>query len=515
MDHDEAKPERQTDASPKAEPSSEAENTETVNDSNFLVFNSRRGRLLMATTILASGMGFLDGTVVNVALPRIQEDLGGGLATMQWVLDSYLLTLGALVLVGGALGDLLGRKRVFAWGITGFAISSALCGIAPTAETLVIARALQGVAAAAMIPGSLALLSSLFAAADRGKAIGLWSGLSGIVTAIGPFVGGTLVDASPSGWRWVFLINLPLAVVALVLCRPIPDLPGNRKPGKLSSQVDLLGAGMTVVGLALVVGPLIEIERLGGVLATVLTTTGIALLVGFWFVERSREVSQKPAPMMPPSLWRFRSFTVANLVTFIVYGALGALLLLFTIGLQIGLGWSALAAGASGLPITIILALLSSKIGGLIPRLGSRLLLTLGSLLMAIGMFMLSFLPEGATYIVNVLPGILVFALGLAFVVAPITTTALGDIPVDSSGVGSGVNNALSRISGLVAVAVVPLLAGLSHSTELTGSAVLPGYQRAVIICAALCLAGAALSWFGFTRETGRVVADSQDPNSN
>ncbi len=493
---------------PDASPSSASEHT--------LVFSSKAGRSLMGAAIVASGIGFLDGTVVNVALPAIQADLGGGLATMQWVLDSYLLTLGALVLVGGALGDLLGRKRVFMWGIVGFALSSLLCGIAPTAATLVAARGVQGVAAALMIPGSLALLSSLFTDKDRGRAIGLWSGLSGIVTALGPFVGGTLVDSSPSGWRWVFLINLPLAALALVLCRPIPAVPGLRKPGPLRAQVDFLGAGMTVLGLGLIVGPLIEVERLGWNITSVLVAVGIALLIGFWFLERAREVSQSPPAMMPTTLWRFRSFTVANLVTFVVYGALGALLLLFTIGLQIGLGWSALAAGASGLPITIVLALLSAKIGGLLPKLGSRLLLTIGSLLMAVGMVMLSLLPADATYWVDVFPGITVFALGLAFIVAPITTTALGDIPVDSSGVGSGVNNALARIASLVAVAVIPLLAGLSHSSDLTGAAVLPGYQRAVLLCAALCLVGAALSWFGFTADTGKVAADSaEQPTDN
>jgi EmrB/QacA subfamily drug resistance transporter len=473
--------------------------------SRTLEFTSRQGRLVLAATILASGMAFLDSSVINVALPRMQDDLGGGFATMQWVLDGYLLTLGSLVLVGGALGDLLGRKKVFVWGIVGFTVTSVLCGIAPSAGFLVAARTAQGVTAALMVPGSLALLSSLFADEDRGRAIGLWSGLSGVTTAIGPFVGGALVDASASGWRWVFLINVPLAAAALMLCRSVPGLPGERKPGPLAAQVDLLGAFLTVAGLALIVGPLIEFERLGTMPAALLIAAGVGVLVGFWFLEQARERTRAPAPMVPPTLWRFRSFTVANLVTFVVYGALGALLLLFTVGLQIGLGWSALAAGAAGLPITILLALLSAPIGGLLPKVGSRPLLTLGSSLMAVGMVMLSFLPADANYWVNVLPGLLVFALGLAFVVAPITTTALGDIPVASSGTGSGVNNAVARIASLMAVAVVPLMAGLT-SEELSGAAVLPGYRTAVLICAGLCAAGAVLSWLGFTRNTGRVA---------
>lgn len=474
-----------------------------------LGFTSRQGRMVLAATILASGMGFLDSSVVKVALPKMQEDLGGGFATMQWVLDSYLLTLGSLVLVGGALGDLLGRKRVFVWGIVGFAVTSVMCGLAPNAAFLVGARAAQGVTAALMVPGSLALLSSLFTHEDRGRAIGLWSGLAGITTAIGPFVGGALVDASASGWRWIFLMNVPLGAATLWLCRAIPGQPGERKPGPLAAQVDLLGAFMTVTGLALIVGPLIEFEQLGAVPAFALVAAGAGVLVGFWFLEKKRERTQAPAPMVPPALWRFRSFSVANIVTFVVYGALGALLLLFTVGLQIGLGWSALATGAAGVPITIILAVLSSPIGGLLPKVGSRPLLTLGASLMAVGMVMLSFLPEGASYWLNVLPGLLVFAVGLAFVVAPITTTALGDIPVASSGTGSGVNNAVARIASLVAVAVVPLMAGLTGE-ELSGPAVLPGYRTAVLICAGLCAAGAVLSWLGFTRDTGRVVAAEQ-----
>lgn len=467
-------------------------------------FGSSTGRLILLTTILASGMAFLDGTVVNVALPHIGEDLGGGFATLQWVLDAYLLTLGSLVLVGGGLADLLGIRRVFAWGVAGFLLASLLCGVAPTAETLVAARALQGVGAALLVPGSLALISSLFVADQRGRAIGLWSGLAGITTAIGPFAGGLLVDSAPWGWRLVFLLNIPLGVAVLVLLPRIPTVPGSRTADPLSTQIDILGAGLTVMGLALLVGPLIEVSRLGALPTAALMATGAGVLAFFWRVEKRRQVNQRPAPMLPPPLWRIRSFSVANLVTFVVYGALGATLLLLTVALQIGLGWSALAAGLAGIPITIMLALFSSRVGALLPRVGARPLLTAGCLLMAGGMTGLSLVAPGATYWVDVFPWILVFACGLVLLVAPITTTALGDIPVESSGVGSGVNNAVARVAGLVAVAVIPVVAGLSTLDATSGSAVMPGYKRATLICAGLCLVGAATSWWGFDRETGK-----------
>ncbi len=466
--------------------------------------SSREGRLLLLTVILASGMAFLDGTVVNVALPHIEEDLGGGFSTLQWVLDAYLLTLGSMVLVGGALGDLLGRARVFRWGVVGFLLASVACGLSPNATTLIGARAIQGLAAALLVPGSLALLSANFTEEDRGRAIGAWSGLVGIVTALGPFVGGVLVDTATSGWRWVFLINVPLAVVVIALLRKAPRDSGSRSSGPLPDQVDLLGAGLTIVGLALVVGPLIEVGRLGSVWAIVLCAAGLAVLGIFVWWEHRREVRGSPEPMLPPSLWRFRSFTVANIVTFVIYGALGALMLLITIGLQFGLGWSALATGAATVPTSLILLLGSSWVGSLLPRLGARLLIAPGCALMAVGSLILANLNMGSSYWTLILPGVLVFGAGLVLVVAPITTTALGDIPVSASGVGSGVNNAVARVASLIAIAVVPLIAGLAAMDPTQGPAVLPGFRVGMLTVAIACAIASLVAVVGFRASSGR-----------
>lgn len=469
-----------------------------------LRYGTPQARLVLAATILASGMAFLDGTVVTVALPRIEADLGGGFATMQWVTDAYLLTLGSLVLIGGALGDLLGRRRVFIAGIVGFGVTSVMCGLAPTSATLVIARALQGVAAAAMVPASLAILSSVFEDEDRGRAIGLWAGLSGVTTAVGPIIGGLLVDAHAAGWRAVFLLNIPLAVASIWLAvRGIPDAPGTRTQRPLREQVDVLGGVLAVLGLACIVASAIEANRLGGPLASAGVMLGTLALVGFVAVERRRARRGSPAPMMPPSLFQIRSFAVANIQTFVVYAALNAVLLLFTVSLQVGLGWTALAAGSASIPITVILALGSSRVGALVPVLGARPLLTAGPLLMAGGIAILATVGPGDTYLYPMLPAVLLFAVGLTLVVAPITSTALGDIPQAQSGIGSGINNAVARIAGLMAIAVVPLAAGFD--TDSTGSGFFDPYRTAMLICAVMCVVGAAVA-FGYLSGTGKVA---------
>ena len=474
----------------------------------LLRYGTPAARPALAATILASGMAFLDGSVVNVALPRIEADLGGGFATMQWVSDAYLLMLGSLVLIGGGLGDLLGLRRVFVWGIVGFGIASILCGLAPTAQLLITARALQGMTAALMVPASLAILSSVFASGDRGKAIGLWSGLSGVTTAVGPVVGGLLVDLGTAGWRAVFFLNVPLAVLSVWLARTgIPDIPGTRTAGPLRAQVDVLGGVLAVSGLGLVVGSLIEAARLGAALTAVGTTLGIGLLVGFVALERHRSRTGRPPAMMPPVLFRIRSFAVANAQTFVVYGGFVALLFLFTVALQIGLGWSALAAGAAGLPITLILAVGSSRAGGLLPVLGARTMLTVGPVLMALGIAILGLIRPGASYLMPILPGLVLFAVGLTIVVAPITTTALGDIPPQQSGIGSGINNAVARIAGLVMIAAVPLAAGLRLDGGTTD--LFAAYTRASLLCAGLCLLGGLIAWVGYQSETGRVVTNA------
>ncbi len=469
-----------------------------------LRYGTPQARLVLAATILASGMGFLDGTVVNVALPHIEADLGGGTETLQWVLDAYLLTLGSLVLLGGSIGDLLGLRRVFIVGIVGFCVTSVMCGLAPTTPLLIAARSLQGVAAAFMVPASLAILSSVFAGQDRGRAIGLWSGLSSVTTAIGPVLGGFLVDASPSGWRLVFLINVPIAAISVWLAvRGVPDVPGSRTAEPFLKQVDVLGGALAVGGLAMLVTGLIEAKRLGPVLSIGLVIAGLATLGLFLAVQRRRAVTLRPPPMMPPGLFRIASFAVANAETFVVYAALNAYFLLFTVGLQVGLGWTAAAAGAAGIPVTIILTLFSSKVGGLIPRIGSRPLLTIGPLLMAAALCLLATMNTSSTVWFPILPGVLLFAVGLTLVVAPITSTALGDIPHAQSGIGSGINNAVARVAGLLAIAAIPLAAGLD--TTQSPEVLFEGYLPSMLICAALCAIGAAIAWFGYARDTGKV----------
>lgn len=479
----------------------------------LLTWGTRRARLTLAATILGSGIAFLDGSVVSVALPRIEEDLGGGLATLQWVMDGYLLTLGSLVLVGGSLGDLLGKRRVFMFGTCFFGVASALCALAPSAEVLIAARMLQGVAAAFLVPTSLAILNSTFAGSDRGKAIGAWSGLSGIFTAIGPLVGGVLVDTGPNGWRWIFLLNVPLVVAAVWLARAaVPDLVGSRTDLPLRTQVDGLGAILTVVGLGLIMWPLIEVANMSGGLVVALLLIGVGALVALVFVERHRERTQQPPPMVPLSLFRIRTFSVANIVTFVVYGALSVVFFLVTVALQQGLGYSAAAAGIAGVPVTIILAVFSSRVGGLVPRIGARPLLTLGPIIMAIGTVVLATLSTSSSYWLAVFPGFVIFAVGLVLVVAPVTTTALGGIEANESGTAAGINNAVARVGGLIAIILIPLAGGMatSQATSLaTGSAMLDTYRQAMLIAAAVCFVGGLIALLGFRANDARAPATS------
>lgn len=453
-----------------------------------LTLSSTQGRKALAASVVASGMAFLDSTIVTVAAPHITEDLGGGFAGMQWVLDGYLLTLGALVLVGGSLGDLVGKRRVFLLGIVGFALASVACGLAPSMIALVAARMLQGACAALMVPTSLALLNSEFGGDDRGRAIGAWSGLSGIFTALGPFVGGALVDAFPIGWRLAFLINLPLAALAVWLARAVPGTAGTRTDAGLLRQVDLVGAALATLGLGLVVGPLIEINTLGAT-TWILVAIGLLLLGAFVVVER-----RSSSPMLPLTIFSIRTFTVANLVTFVVYGALSVSTFLLTVYLQVQMGYSALAAGAAGLPITILLALGSAQVGALVSRFGPRWFLVAGPLTMSVGLAWLSTVGPGDSYPTKVLPALVVFAVGLVLVVAPVTTAALLDVGPQLSGTASGVNNAVARVAGLIAIAVLPALAGVGVG----GAGLDPGYGRAMLISAALCAVGAAVAGVGF-----------------
>jgi EmrB/QacA subfamily drug resistance transporter len=407
---------------------------------------------------------------------------------LQWVLNAYTLTLAAFILLGGSLGDRLGRRRVFVVGAVWFAVASLLCGLAPSTGLLIVARGLEGVGGALLTPASLALIQASFAPADRAKAIGTWSGFASVTAALGPLLGGWLVDAL--SWRWVFFINLPLAlIVVLVALRHVPE---SRDPSATGS-FDVTGASLGVLALAGISYALIEAPNVGASSPVVLTTAvvGVAAAAGFVVVERRAR-----QPMLPPDMFASPQFTAANLVTFMVYGAFGGLSLFLILQLQTVAGFSALVAGSAFLPVTALMLLLSPVAGAVAERIGPRRPMTAGPLVAAGGVALLSGVGAGASYLTDVLPGVGLFGLGLAITVAPLTATVLGAAPARHSGLASGVNNAVARSGGLIVVAVLPLVVGLSGADYQNAAAFTEPYRVAMLICAGLLAVGGVLAWW-------------------
>ncbi|MFJ6793372.1 MFS transporter [Streptomyces sp. NPDC091268] len=443
-----------------------------------------RGRWIVLTTVLGSSMALLDSTAVNVALPRIGRDLGADLSVLQWTVNAYLLTLAGLILVGGALGDRFGRRRVFVLGVLWFAAASLLCGIAPNAWILVAARALQGVGGALLTPGSLALIQGSIHPGDRARAVGLWSGLGGVGAAVGPFLGGWLVDGP--GWRWVFLLNVPLAA----LCVPVAlrHVPESRDP-RAHGRFDVTGAVLGAAGLALLTYALIEARSATAPVAGA-AVGGVLLGAAFVYVERHRA-----DPMMPPGVFASRQFTAVNLVTLCVYAAFGGFSFLVVLQLQVVAGYSALAAGAALLPTTVLMLLLSARSGALGERIGPRVPLTVGPLLCAAGMLLMLRVGPGASYVPDVLPALIVMGTGMVALVAPLTSTVLASVDPGRAGLASGVNNAAARAAGLLAVAALPLLSGMGPDAYLEPALFDAAFGRAMPWCAGALVVGAVLAW--------------------
>jgi EmrB/QacA subfamily drug resistance transporter len=463
-------------------------------------FGSATGRWVILATVLGSGLAFLDGTVVNVALPTIADDLDAGLSGLQWTLDAYLVTLASLLLLGGSLGDQYGRRRVFLLGMAAFTAASLLCGLAPNITLLVAARAIQGVGAAMLVPGSLAILSATFHPDDRARAIGAWSALAGATSAIGPFLGGWLVDAV--SWRLIFVINLPLAAVAAFVTlvhvpenRPAPAPSG----GPAHAPPDVAGAVTVSVGLAALAFALIEGAGGFGPREWVAAGVGLAALVAFVVIER-----RSRRPMLPLGMFRSRQFTGANLTTVAVYAALGGTLFLLVLELQLVLGYSALEAGASLLPVTLLMLLLSARMGALAQRMGPRIPMTVGPVIVGAGLVLLARVGAGDGYLTVVLPGVIVFGLGLSATVAPLTAAVLASVDDAHMGVASGVNNAAARVAGLLAVAVLPAAVGLDLAAG--ADAVTEGVHRALLVGAAISAAG---GWMAYATVRGGTTVQA------
>jgi EmrB/QacA subfamily drug resistance transporter len=426
-------------------------------------------------------MAFLDGTVVNVALPVIGRELHASAGSLQWILNGYMLTLASLILLGGSLGDRYGRRRIFALGAGLFTGASLLCAIAPNVELLIVARLLQGIAGALLTPGSLAMIEGSFRREDRPRAIGAWSGLTGVSTALGPLLGGYLVGSV--SWRAVFFINLPLGIFVVFASRYVPE---TRDPTS-SGHLDIRGAVLAAAGLAGTTYALIEAGR--GV-SVLIGAAGVVALVAFLLGER-----RSPNPMLPLRIFSSRQFTAANLVTFVVYAALGGVFFLLVAFLQISLGYSPIASGASSLPITVLMLLFSARSGALAQRIGPRVPLTIGPLIIAAGMLLMLRIDPGDSYVSSVLPAVIVFGIGLTLVVSPVTATVLAAADARHSGIASGVNNAVARVASLLAVAVLPLIANLTGHRFYNRSAMTHGFHVGMLACAVLAIAGGVLAW--------------------
>jgi EmrB/QacA subfamily drug resistance transporter len=451
-----------------------------------LRYASATGRWVIAATVLGSAVAALDATIVGIALPAIGKDFKVGIADLQWVSTGYLLTLAGLLLLGGALGDRYGRRRVFLVGVVWFGVASLLCAVAPNILTLILARALQGVGGALLTPGSLAILEASFEPDDRSRAIGAWSGLGGVALAVGPFLGGYLIAAA--SWRLIFLINLPLVLaVVLISLRHVPETRDEGATGR----IDVAGAVLATVGLMGLCFGLIEGPVLGFTSPLVLAAlaAGVAGLVLFVVVE-----ARVPHPLLPLGLFRSRQFSGANLVTLVVYAALGGALFLLPIELQQVAGYTPLESGIALLPITFIMLLLSARSGALAARIGPRLQMSVGPLVVAVGLALLVRITESGSYLTEVLPAVLVFGLGLAITVAPLTSTVLAAAPSHEAGVASAVNNNVARAGSLLAVAVLPAAAGITGASYLHPAQFDAGFRDAVLISAGLCASGGVLA---------------------
>lgn len=451
-----------------------------------LTLASRSGRWVLAATVLGSALAAIDATVVGIALPAIGHDFKVGLGALQWVVTAYTLTLAGLLLIAGSLGDKFGRRRVFALGIAWFALASILCSVAPGAGTLIAARALQGIGAALLTPGSLAIISATFRAEDRGKAIGAWAGFSGVGTAIGPFLGGWLVAAV--SWRLIFVINVPLA--AFVIAVTVRHVPESRDP-EATGPVDVVGGVLATLGLIGLTYGLIQGPAAGWSAPIVLAglAAGILLLVAFVAWER-----RTPDPMLSLTLFASRQFTVTNLVTFIVYAAIGGALFLLPVVLQQVSGYSPLQAGMSLLPVTALTLALSRRSGALAARIGPRLQLSVGPLLIGAGFALFTLIGQSGTYMTEVLPGVALLGFGLAVTVAPLTATVLGAVSGNHADMASAVNNDVARTGSLVAVALLPALGGITGDAYLHPARFASGFHTAALISAILCLGGGVLA---------------------
>jgi len=428
---------------------------------------------------------FVDSTVVNVALPAIQDDLGGGLSLQQWVVDAYLLTLGSLLLVGGSLGDLFGPRRIFLLGIASFGVASILCAAAPDGTSLIVARGLQGATGAILTPAGLAVIATTFSGEERGAAIGAWTAWTGIAFVIGPLAGGWLVEHA--SWRWVFLVNVPFALVTGgLVAYAVP----RRAPTEAKrARVDFVGGALCALGLAGPVFALIEEPRLGWGDPLILVSFfgGIAVFLAFLWWER-----RAPQPMLPLRLFARRNFSFANLETLTVYAGLATLTFFLVLYLQQIAGYSALKSGLALLPITIVMFVLSPRVGRLSMRLGPRLFMGVGPLIAGVALLALVRLGDEVTYWTELLPPLLLFSIGLSMIVAPLTATVLADAGESDSGIASGVNNAVARVAGLLGIAVVgALVAGTDNQLDLTG------FRLSMLITALLVAAGGVVGLGG------------------
>jgi EmrB/QacA subfamily drug resistance transporter len=452
------------------------------------------GRAVIAAAALGSGMAFLDATVVNVALRTIGEDLDASLSELQWITNGYLVTLASLILLGGSLGDRFGRRRVFVIGTTWFALASLVCGLAPNPDVLIAARVLQGIGGALLTPGSLALIQGAFVHEDRAPAIGAWTGFTSVGGALGPFVGGALVQYAD--WRLIFLINLPLAAATvLIALRWVPE----SRDETASDHFDALGAVLAVVALAGTTYALIE---WGGTMAWVAVVVGVVAAGGFLLVE-----SREREPMLALGIFRDRTFGWANVMTMLVYGAMGAISFFVTIELQTVGGYGPLAAGAAFVPMTLLMLGLASRAGRLGMRIGPRIPMSVGPLVMSVGVLLYLRIGADPSYLLDVLPGVVVFGLGLTLMVAPLTATVLAAAPDEHAGIASGVNNAVARAGSLLAVAALPTVVGLTGEEYADPATFDDAFRMAMVICAGLLVLGGLIAWLTI----GHGVLDRDD----